>query len=257
MEPLPRQVIPVRVRHLETPNSYLRRLCVANSIDFEWLVRQLRQRNLGEAIAQLGGPEPGWFEAAHASALVGYPNFYGPWDKQPTARMACRWCTAGEPVLTYPHVRTSFCRRHGTWLGDGTRQQRQGVLDSELWKSESRLRRMVSRCLVDHHIIEMTWALVRDQHFLVSRATWDEKLQRALERPDFVREVDDRLALFPETVRVLESVAHPNFVLDVRAGVYDTSIARRHLIEVCEHRARLSPSAVRNAADRRSCPKGH
>ena len=238
METLTRQTIPVRVRHLETPESYLRRLCVANSIDANWLVNSLRQRrladgrdtrDLGVAIAELGGPAPEHFEAAHAAALVGHANVRGPWDKQTVTRTACLSCTAGERVLTYPHVRFTFCRRHGQWLGDGTRQQRRGVLDAESWNAERHLRRMVARGLVNNDLIDLAWALVRDKHLLVDRATWDAKLERAMSRPGFIKEVDDRLAMFPETVRVLRAVARPEFADKIRSGRLDSTQRRAYL----------------------------
>lgn len=67
LDELPRQSVPVRPVHLETPGSYFTRLCTANSIDRPWMetiVRQRRRtggcgaRELGVMISELGGPEP-------------------------------------------------------------------------------------------------------------------------------------------------------------------------------------------------------
>lgn len=238
MTPLPRQTIPVRLRHLETPTSYLRRLCVANSINHDWMVRALRQRrltdgrdarDLGDAIAELGGPAPERFEAAHAAALVGHDNVRGPWDKQAATRTVCLSCTAGERVTTYPHIRFQFCRRHGTWLGNDASQQRHGVMDAETWKADVSLRRLVTHGHVGRDLHETAWELVRDNAYLVGETVWTDRLHRAHEQPGFTREVDDRIALFPETVRVLRVVAHPEFADKVRSGRRDATQRRAYL----------------------------
>lgn len=88
---------------------------------------------------------------------------------------------------------------------------------------------MVARGLVNNDLIDLAWALVRDKHLLVNRATWDAKLERAMSRPGFIKEVDDRHALFPETVRVLRAVARPEFADKIRSGRWDSTQRRAHL----------------------------
>lgn len=157
---LPRQLIPVRLVHLETPDSYLRRLCQANSINYTWLHNVICSRrrkggqdarDFGAAINELGGPSPDRFEAAHTYASVGHINLRGVWAKQSAQRIGCLSCTVGESTPTYPHIRFAFCRRHGQWLGN---LQRQHVLDAELWKAERLLRHLVASGLVDRDLYE-------------------------------------------------------------------------------------------------------
>lgn len=238
MAPFNRQTIPVRLRHLETPTSYLRRLCVANSIDHEWMVKSLRRRRLadglnvrdrGDAIAELGGPAPERFEAAHAAARMGHANPRGPWDKQAAARTVCLYCTAGERVTTYPHIRFQFCLRHGTWLGSDPSQQRHGVMDRDMWKSERAMRRLVTHGHVDRDLYATAWELIRDNAYLVGEGAWTDRLRRAHEEPRFAREVDDRIAMFPETIRVLRVAARPEFAEKVRSGRRDATQRRAYL----------------------------
>lgn len=239
MKPLARQLIPVRLVHLETPTSYLGRLCEANVIDGQWMTRHLHQRRLSEgfdagdlgvAIAELGGPDPARFETAHAWASTGHDNLRGPWDKQSTSRSGCLSCTAGERVTTYPHIRFTFCRRHGRWLGTASRpEQRARVMDAAVWKAEARLRWLVSSGYVDRDLNETAWELVRDNAYLSTGKDWSDRLRAAWEAPGFLREVDDRIALFSETVRVLSVVAKPEFTKRVTSGRGDSTRRRAYL----------------------------
>lgn len=244
MEPLPRQLIPVRPCHLETPTSYLRRLCGANSIDGDWMFRHLRkrrlacgrdERDLGVAIAELGGPDPSMFEQAYNCAKVGHENLRGPWGKQAATRTACLSCTAMQRVTTYPHIRFAFCRRHGRWLGTSQHPaQRPEVMDAAIWKAERRLRVLVRTGHVNRDLYETAWELVRDNAYLSTGKTWSPRLRAAWDSPGFVREVDDRIALFAETVRVLGVTAEHEFAEKIRTGHYDSTVRRTHLYRALE-----------------------
>lgn len=212
---MPRQAVPVRPVHFETPNSYLRRLCEANSIDRAWIETVIRQRRiarghgareLGLVINELGGAQPTAFESAHERARIGYSTTRGAWDKQRATRDACLSCTAGIRVSTYPHVRFAFCKRHGQWLGD---TQRQGVLDAELWKAERLFRRLVSVGRVDAELYAGTWDAVRDHVYMVGEAAQPARLREAFSRAEFTVGADDRIALFPRTVRCLHALTRP------------------------------------------------
>jgi hypothetical protein len=238
--PLPRQLIPVRAVHLETPDSYLRRHCKANSIDYACMHGVINTRRLndgrggcilGEAINELGGPIPIRFESAHAHASVGHTNLRGPWDKQAATRSACLSCTVGVRVSTYPHIRFMFCRRHRQWLGD---VQRQGVLDAELWKAEQLLRRFVTSGLVDRELYETTWDLVRDNTYLIGERARPERLQRVLDRDGFTFGTEDRIALFPETIRVIRIVADPAVAHRISTGRRNDPAMRAFLSDALE-----------------------
>lgn len=222
--PLPRQVIPVRYRHFETPTSYLRRLCVANSIDTEWMARQVAQRRMGhkdggraqgDIIAELGGPAPFHIERAWARASVGIIEPRGPWARPSDPRTACLSCTAGERIDTYRHIRFAFCRRHGQWLGQTQRNQ---VMDETLWKAERRLRRLVTRGRINSTLYDAAWGLVRDNAYMTVGKNWSPRLLAAWNSSDFVRETDDRIALFGETVRVLDVASQREYVQRAACG---------------------------------------
>lgn len=215
IDQLPRQKVPVRRVHLETPASYLKRLCAANSIDRQWMETVVGRRRraggrgpaeLGLVINELGGPEPHAFESAHTWARVGHPNTRGPWDRQSAARTACLSCTTGRSVTTFPHIRFAFCRRHGQWLGTF---QRPAILDAELWKAEHRLRRLVRSGRVTHELYEGTWDAVRDHVYMIGEGALTDRFRRTVDQAGFTAGTDDRIALYPQTIRVLQQVTRP------------------------------------------------
>ena len=229
--------IPVRRAHLETPHSYLRRLCAANIVDSTWLERQVRARRqnatdphrLGMVIFELGGPTPEAFSEAHRAATFGMMPLRPAFAIQRTTRAACLACTAGQSARTYAHIRFAFCRKHGRWLGEDIFEQRAGCMDALNWAAEQRLRRLVSSGHVDERLYRTAWTLVRDNAYLAGGKTWSDRLKRAHDQPGFTREVDDRLALFPETVRVLNIVTRPGFVEAVAGGRRDSTERRAYL----------------------------
>lgn len=219
---LPRLQIPVRPAHFETALWYLRRLCIANGVDSVWLggiVRARRQARadpseMGRAIAELGGPEPEHWSESHARArhgLSGVRSSNGPYGRQGMTRLTCLSCTGGETVATYDHIRFGFCTKHGRWVGPGTTSttQRGGLMDAEQHRAERAARGLVNRGLVDADLFETAWHLTRDWAYLTGK--WPERLRQAAEPDTFTREVDDRIALYPETVRLLRLVASPQF----------------------------------------------
>lgn len=237
LDRLPRQAVPVRPVHLETPGSYFKRLCTANSIDRPWMETIVRQRQrtrgrdaveLGAVIAELGGPEPESFESAHAWALIGHRNTRGPWDKQSASGTACLTCTAGTAVSTYPHIRFTFCRRHGQWLG---KLQRPAALDADLWKAEHTLRRMVRSGYVVRELYEGAWDAVRDHAYMIGETAWPDRLRRARDQPKFTVGTDDRVALFPQTVLALRAVTRPQLVIWAGQGTRQRHEIRRSLTD--------------------------
>ncbi|MDV3126552.1 hypothetical protein M1247_16640 [Mycobacterium sp. 21AC1] len=186
---------------------------------------------LGEAVNELGGPTPVRFESVHAHASVGHTNLRGLWDKQAASRSACLSCTVGERVATYPHIRFAFCRRHRQWLGD---VQRQGVTGAELRKAEQLLRRLVTSGLVDRELYETAWDLVRDNTYLIGERARPERLQRVLDRGTFSYGTDDRIALFPETVRVIRIVTDPAIAHRISTGRRNDPAMRASLSDALE-----------------------
>lgn len=232
------QWVRVRPVHLETPHSYLRRLCEANSIDVAWMRSQVTARRqafasgpeeLGRVIHELGGPRPEWFIRAHDTASLGYPNAWHPWEKQRQTRPACPGCAPRRDAVTYAHVRFSFCLRHRYWLGV---EHRADAIDQRASVAERTLRRLVSAGHVRRDLYETAWDLIRDNTYLIGESPWQDSLERVRAQAGFVREVDDRLALFPETVRVLRITSSPQFQEIVTSDRYDETQRRGYLYRV-------------------------
>lgn len=59
---------------------------------------------------------------------------------------------------------------------------------------------------------------MRDNTYLIGEHTRPDRLQRALDRSSFTLGTDDRIALFPETVRVIRIVADPAIAHRISAG---------------------------------------
>ncbi|MEC5186230.1 hypothetical protein RCH12_003714 [Cryobacterium sp. MP_3.1] len=127
----------VKVRHLETAESYFNRLKNANSIEFLTQTRLsasvLRVRaeidkdelfaTGTEALGQL--PE-GWFKNQRLRAVprcqaekCACTQLLG------DAYLLCSLCAAGERVIQYPHVAGFVCRQHNRWVGPGLDVQSQ------------------------------------------------------------------------------------------------------------------------------------
>jgi hypothetical protein len=91
-------------------------------------------------------------------------------------------------------------------------------LDAELWKAEQLLRKLVRSGLVDRELYETAWDLVRDNTYLIGERARPERLQRVLDRDGFTFGTDDRIALFPETIRVIRIVADPAIAHRISTG---------------------------------------
>jgi hypothetical protein len=229
--------IPVRPAQFETPAWYLKRLCTANAVDPVWIFSVVRARGrtagnraeLGSAIAELGGPGTGHWTASHARANLGRETLKGPYDRQHNSRLACLSCTAGVTVATYDHIRFGLCLKHDRWIGPGTTTgtQRIGVIDREMHTAERTVRRLVSRGQVRHDFYVTAWEVTRDWAYRSGQRS--SRLRCAIERHDFTREVDDRIALYPETVRLLEVVSRPHFAELVDAGLGGGTARREYL----------------------------
>ena len=127
VEPLPRQLVRPRPIQLETPGSYLTRICAANVIDVKYIERlAIRRRTitrrgdeLGYIIEELGGPARNHFQQEFQRA-GGWPKR---WLREAHAftpntprRQACSHCSAGEPAFTFYHRKFMVCRKHGLGL---------------------------------------------------------------------------------------------------------------------------------------------
>jgi hypothetical protein len=62
------------------------------------------------------------------------------------------------------------------------------------------------------------WDLVRDNTYLIGEHARPERLQRVLDHVNFTFGTDDRIALFPETTRVIRTVADPAIAHRISTG---------------------------------------
>lgn len=151
------QVTVLRPLQLETPDSYLARLCSANAIDVGYIQRLATARRrysgrpdeLGIVIAELGGPAPEHFRREHARAFnAGESTFDGAFATTSAhSRPGCQRCAAGNPVQTYDHRRFMICLRHNRWIGHRPSEQRQ-LEEHHLRGVEKRFRRTMATGLI-------------------------------------------------------------------------------------------------------------
>lgn len=214
--------VPVRPIHFETPHSYLTRLCAANGVDQNFYVKAIRVRRqatgdsaaLGHAIHELGGPSPHHWALSHQKASTGLANARGirdPFGRQRSSRVACTHCAQGADVTTYDHIRAAVCLKHRRWVGRGTTATTQRDLRgrADLVAVERAARRLTADAWIDLDLYGTCWEAIRDWNYMTGQ--WRPDLEAAAEAPTFLREVDDRLALYPETVRLLRMVSNPVF----------------------------------------------
>jgi hypothetical protein len=121
-----------RLRHLETPDSYLRRLMAANQLppaSLKYWIEQTghvaQNLTLTDCVVLVarakGGLGPTAFEHEQA-CIPGHPD--GSSCLRCVAgieqRFMCRLCAQGETVEQYPHMVANVCSRHLLWTGPGT-----------------------------------------------------------------------------------------------------------------------------------------
>lgn len=123
--PLP---LRVRLRHLETSGSYLRRLMTANHLPAACLKDWISEAHMlfpDDHVARIaqakGDLTPPAFEWGQAH-LPKHPD--GSMCPRCIAgieqRFMCRLCARGATVEQYPHMEANVCPRHLLWVGPGT-----------------------------------------------------------------------------------------------------------------------------------------
>lgn len=117
---MPRQAVPVRPVHFEIPNSYLKPLCEANSVDRSWIASVVKQRRislgggpreLSLVINELRGSTP------RRSNLL--TRGCGSGTKHPAERGTSSGPRELPPLTessVTPHHLTWFCERHPSFL---------------------------------------------------------------------------------------------------------------------------------------------
>ncbi len=203
---------PVKWLHLESVESFTRRLLAVNSLDPQALrltlapglqEHRFRVNDHVGFIEGLAGRSTGHYEHlkmfAQPDPTIAYPE-----------RFLCRLCAAGERVEQIPHDRENWCLRHPgqlVWVGPGTTSVSQLIVAIEggFVKAERQFRRLVDGGRVDARLHARVWEMVRDNARLTRPGGWKPALA---EFPDD-RETRGRAALYPEVVAVLSTLSDP------------------------------------------------
>lgn len=134
--------VKIRPRHLETPESYGRRLALANGLPAESAkkaARQLAVRSMNvtlrTALAEWceikGDLREGHFQAQARRADEGLPR-----------RTMCRLCAFGENVEQFGHAESYCCLRHSLWTGPQAGSQTLPSIDDRVRATEIRYRHL-------------------------------------------------------------------------------------------------------------------
>lgn len=216
--PLRRQVFVPRVHTFETPHSYLARICDRNMIDVGHMLQVVvsrkrqtkRPHELGVLIRELGGPHESsfvmqWVRAGNdlkTSVTDQAPHDFGPVFRRTLyTRSACEYCTRGEAVTTYEHEQFMICLKHGRWIQPQPASRVQRQVPPGLHHAERQFRRLQQHPLLPATLHHQIWDLVRDNALMLDNAGWGERIRIA--QANGVAGLDDRISLYPETVRVL------------------------------------------------------
>lgn len=230
------QLARVRPLHLESARSYLRRLAEANHTDYSYLQGLTDRRRtaarlhgierpheMAVFIEELGGPGlRHWLRAWALSQPPGSLNVERisltmPFQRQRDARLICSFCASGSGATAYDHSNFSVCLKHGRWTHpDGSSARQCQVTDEQVWrKVEMRYRDVIRSPRISRDVVEDVWALVRDNTVMLGVTDWNARVDSAMQRTGACLGVDDRMALYPETVRVLEVFADESLWTDI------------------------------------------
>lgn len=180
MVPNMNRLLPVRIRprHLETPDSFGRRLALANGLPANSPIKAARQlaatsKNsaLRSALAQWcetkGGIRTGHFQRQALRVDEGLP-----------ARTMCRLCAHGERVEQFGHAESYCCLRHGLWTGPQTDPLTLVPVDDEIRAVEIRYRRL-------RRAGRMPILLVQELAVIVNRHRGENSIETGLDAGNY------------------------------------------------------------------------
>lgn len=207
--------VPVRIRHLETPESYATRLARANGMPANTgnvASRQLVQEGICSSYPEAleawcdakGGLAPGQFGmAAVYFKDQGYPERY-----------MCRLCAFGQTIRQLDHAQSNCCLRHGLWTGPGTVPHEQSSLAEPVLKAERVYRRPRGKGGVKRALFVELSSILDHEHErqwtprIFNPETYAEmiKLAEILTSPSFLRELLDPTKTFAQASLYLKRV---------------------------------------------------
>jgi len=199
------QVVCPRPYQLETPDSYLARLCAANVIDLDHIRRRVHARRtrtrrpdeLGYVINELGGPDIRHFHREYARTVPQLSvKAHMAFAVQPRTRPACSRCVHGVSVDAYDHRLFMICLKHNRWIGHRADEQQQ-ISDLGLRTVERRFRQIATTGLISNQFHDGVTAAL-DRHAPVLRdGLWLGKQRQS--HPQIDR--------YPALVRILTTIA--------------------------------------------------
>lgn len=204
-----------RPHQMETPGSYLARLCQANLIDLDHMERLVARRRrqsgrpneMAHVIAELGGPGPRHFYQQYVRAVGGgSPPLARAFQRQRHRRLACLRCTAGSQVTAYDHRRFMICFKHQRWIAGQTAADQRQLLDPELLAVERRFRRAMSSRLVTPQLYDDIRGVVVQNSASIFDCLWQgHRLHGHTGRDhhDIRGGLHGSLDLYPAVVRIL------------------------------------------------------
>ena len=117
------------------------------------------------------------------------------------------FCTHPQRVDTYWHESFLMCPKHARWIyppstGTQQRQIRNPAAVIGLHRTFCRLQR---RTNLPQNLHQRVWELLRENALLLANSTWHTRLRGTEMAQHFVQGLDDRIEMFPETLRVFHA----------------------------------------------------
>lgn len=134
--------VKIRRRHLETPESYGRRLALANGLPADTPINAARQLAGTSNISALRKALAQWCETKGSLRLGHFRDHAVHTEQGLPQRTMCRLCAHGGTVEQFGHAESYCCLRHGLWTGPQTAPFTLTPIDDEIRAVEIRYRRL-------------------------------------------------------------------------------------------------------------------
>lgn len=221
----------VRVRHLESPESYGRRLAAGNGLPEHIPATAASQLVLDEIYSSKTVALARWCEVKGGLRSDHFEKQRIKFQRQTLPnRYMCRLCAYGEEIVQIDHAGANCCIRHGLWTGPGALPGNQTSVPDQILTADSTYRRLSRQ----------GWknlALMRELSSLIEREKGNEpnphvfvvdtyptviKLADELTRPEFLRELLNPTKTLQEARATLRRLLRSD--LSVTEEAIETSI---------------------------------
>lgn len=134
--------VKIRPRHLETSESYGRRLALANGLPADTPLKAARQLAGTSKTSALRSALTQWSEAKGGLRTGHFQRQAQRANENLPARTMCRLCAHGEIVGQFGHAESYACLRHGLWTGPQTDAPTLTPINDRVRSAEIRYRRL-------------------------------------------------------------------------------------------------------------------